>query len=329
MASLASFRSVFGAQNRVDSVDDATVPADPFAAEALLTGSRTSTAWGVGAVATAVSLIGTIGTAAELGPDSLSAYATGAWRGVLGAVGLLVVSTLRGEAPWRYPLPLRWVALGGFGVAVSQLLLFEAMDRTGVAVGTLVAIGVGPLVAGTMDWFAFRHRQDWRWLTGVGVALIGVVLMSGGAQDVAWSGVGLAALAGCGIPCQGFASQQLLRDRPLVTAIATVVTAGAIAMLPAALRSTDSAFDSVGSSVTVLYLGMVTVTLAHSLWGAGLKRLRLSVVVVVGLLEPAVAATLAITVLSEPVTVPLAAGILLVIAGVTITSQSAAAHASR
>ena len=37
---------------------------------------------------------------------------------------------------------------GAVGVAVSQLLFFEAMARTGVAVGTLVAIGVGPLAAG-------------------------------------------------------------------------------------------------------------------------------------------------------------------------------------
>ena len=132
---------------------------------------RGSTAWGVVAVAVAASLIGTIGTAAELGPDSVSPFATGAWRGVIGATGLLVVSTLRGQAPWRYRLPMRWVALGGLGVAASQLLFFEAMARTGVAVGTLVAIGVGPLVAGLIDWIAYRLQPDGRWLAGVAVAL--------------------------------------------------------------------------------------------------------------------------------------------------------------
>ena len=75
----------------------------------------------------------------------------------------------------------------------------------------------------------------------------------------------------------------------------------------------------------MLYLGLVTVTLAHSLWGAGLKRLSLSVAVVVGLLEPAVAATLAMTVLSEPATTALIVGICMVIAGVAVTSLSPAA----
>ena len=278
--------------------------------------------WGVGAVALGTSLIGTIGTAAELGPDSLSAVATGAWRGLTGAAGLLVLSTLRGQAPWRYRLPARWLVLGAVGVATSQLLFFEAMARTGVAVGTLVAIGVGPLAAGVIDWLAYRRLPDWHWLVGMLVAVAGVALLSGGAAEVVWSGVVLAVVAGCGIPCQGFAAQQLMRDRPLVTAMATVLTAGSVLMLPVSVSSVDAALASTASISTVLYLGLVTVTLAHSLWGAGLKRLTLSVAVVVGLLEPAVAATLAMTVLAEPVTAGLITGICLVIAGVAITSLS-------
>ena len=281
-----------------------------------------STIWGVGSVAVATSLIGTIGTAAELGPDSLSAVATGAWRGVIGALGLLVVSTLRGEAVWRYELPTRWVLLGGLGVAASQLLFFEAMARTGVAIGTLVAIGVGPLMAGLIDWMAYRLRPDRRWLVGVALAVGGVALLSGGAENVVWSGVAFAVLAGCGIPCQGFAAQQLMRDRPTATTMATLVTAGAVLMLPAALGDWRDAFASTESVSTVLYLGLVTVTLAHTLWGVGLKRLSLSAAVVVGMLEPAVAATLAMTVLAEPATAALLAGICLVIAGVAVTSLS-------
>ena len=278
--------------------------------------------WGIGATALATSLIGTIGTAAELGPDSMNPVATGAGRGAIGAAGLLALTTLRGEPPWRYRLPVRWVVLGAVGVAVSQLLFFEAMARTGVAVGTLVAIGIGPLAAGLIDWMAYRLRPDRHWLAGMLVALAGVGLLSGGAAEVVWSGVALAVLAGCGIPCQGFAAQQLMRDRPLMTAMATILSAGAVLMLPVTVTSADTMFDSAASTSTMLYLGLVTVTLAHSLWGAGLKRLTLSVAVVVGLLEPAVAATLAMTVLSEPVTVALIAGICLVIAGVTVTSLS-------
>ena len=198
-----------------------------------------------------------------------------------------------------------------------------------MAVGTLVAIGVGPLVAGLLDWIAYRKHPEGRWLAGVAVAMAGVALLTGGAAEVVWSGVAIAALAGSGIPCQGFAVQRLAVDRPLVTTMATVVTAGAVAMLPTALRSSGSVFASIESTSTVVYLGLVTVTLAHSLWGAGLKRLSLSVAVVVGLLEPAVAATLGIVVLSEPVTVALVVGICLVMVGVAVTSLSTTAERRR
>ena len=291
-------------------------------------GGRGSTVWGVASVAVSVSLIGTIGTAAELGADPLSGYATGAWRGVIGSAGLVTVSALRGQAPWRYRLPLRWVALGGLGVVVSQLLFFEAMARTGVAVGALAAIGVGPLMAGLIDWIAYRRHPDGRWLVGVVVAVSGVVLLSGGAEEVVWSGVAMAIVAGCGIPCQGFAAQQLMRDRPLVTSMATIMSTGSLVMLTVAVRSWGDAFSTAESTTTVLYLGLVTATLAHALWGAGLKRLSLSVAIVVGMLEPAVAATLAMTVLSEPATVALIAGICLVITGVAFTSLSNTAERS-
>lgn len=289
-------------------------------------GGRGATVWGVGSVAVAASLIGTIGTAAALGPDSLSAVATGAWRGLIGALGLVVVSTLRGEPVWRYRLASRWVVLGGLGVAASQLAFFEAMSRTGVAVGTLVALGVGPLVAGLVDWLAYRRVPDRRWAVGVALAVGGVALLSGGAENVVWSGVALAVVAGSGIPCQGFAAQQLMRDRPTITTMATVLGAGAVAMLPVSLSAWGDAVASPESVSTVLYLGLVTVTVAHSLWGAGLRRLALSVAVAVGMLEPAVAATLAMTVLSEPATVALIIGICLVIAGVAVASLSRTAE---
>lgn len=276
--------------------------------------------WAVGSVALGTSLIGTIGTAAELGPDSLNAVTTGSWRAVIGAAGLMAVSLIRKEAPWRYPLPARWVVLGALMVAGVQLSFFEAVSRTGVAVGTLVMIGSSVVTGGGIDWLAHRHRPGGRWLVGVVVAVGGVALLSGGAPDVVWSGVALAVVAGCGIATFGFTAQQLMRDRPLLPAMTTIVVAGAFLLLPMALTSVEAAFASTASVVTVLYLGLVTVTCAQTLWGAGLKHLRLSTATVVGLMEPAVAATLAMTVLDEPVTPALVSGIFLVIIGVAITS---------
>lgn len=142
----------------------------------------------VGSVALATSLIGTIGTAAELGPDSLSTVATGSWRAVIGAAGLMTVSLIRKEAPWQYPMAARWVVLGALMVATVQLAFFEAVSRTGVAVGTLVMIGISVVAGGGIDWLAHRHRPGGRWLVGVVVAVGGVALLSGGHRM--WYGAG-------------------------------------------------------------------------------------------------------------------------------------------
>ncbi len=286
--------------------------------------------WGVATAALAAVLVGTMGTVAQLGADGLSPVAIASWRSVLGATGLLVVAVLCKQAPWRYTIPARWVALGGLGAATAQLAFFSSVDRTGVAVATLVTICTPPLAAGLLDWAITGHHPKRHWLGGVAAALVGVFLLSSGTvAAVGVGGVALAVLAGCGILCQGFAAQQLMVDRPPLPAMATVVTGGAVLLLPIILMRTDSAFQSITSVATVVYLGLVTVTLSHTLWGFGLKRLRLRVAVVVGLLEPAVAAVLAMTVLAEPVTVARLGGISLIMVGIILGTVDPAAKTGK
>jgi DME family drug/metabolite transporter len=105
-------------------------------------------------------------------------------------------------------------------------------------------------------------------------------------------------------------------------AIGAVFGAGAALLTPLAVGSATEAFASIGSFATVAYLGVFTLAIAYILWGLGLKRLSLGVVVVVTLLEPAVASLLGVVVLAEPFTLALAAGIGLVAAGVWFASTS-------
>ncbi len=208
-------------------------------------------------------------------------------------------------------------------MAAYQLTFFEAVDRTGVAIGTLVTIGVGPAVAGIIDAVTGRHRPTAHWFVGAGVAIAGVALLSGAGDEVDPGGLALAVVAGASFPVYGFAAQRLMTDRPVVTAMASVFGVGAVLVLPLAVASTADAFASAGSVATILYLGLATLALAYVLWGVGLRRLRLSMVVVVTLLEPAVAATLAVLALDEALTASLAAGVVLVGAGVVVASWDA------
>src|SRR4051794_7874259 len=90
-------------------------------------------------------LFGTTGTARAIGPD-LDPLAVGAARIVVGAVLLAAFAVVRGGV--RAPAGRRTVLFAGACVAVYQATFFAALAETGVAVGTVVAIGSAPAFAG-------------------------------------------------------------------------------------------------------------------------------------------------------------------------------------
>ncbi|MDY7100642.1 MAG: DMT family transporter [Actinomycetota bacterium] len=278
---------------------------------------------GLGAVTGAAILLGTTGTAAALGPESLGAEVAAAWRAVIGGVVLVALAAAVGQPVWRYPASWPWAALGAVGVAVNQLGFFAAVDRAGVATGTLVTVGAVPVAAGVID-AATGRRPHVTWAAGVAGALGGVALLTGWNDDPAWGGVGLAAVAGVAAAGFGFAAQRLMSDRPALPAMATVVAGGGVLLLPIALGGVGVAFGSWPAATTVGYLGVFTMAGAYALWGAGLGRLPLALVAAVTLAEPAVAALLAALVLDEPVTAASLVGTALVLVGVAITTVGAA-----
>jgi DME family drug/metabolite transporter len=274
------------------------------------------------AVALAAVLFATTGTAAELGPDTLSPQVAGAWRALIGGIGLLGWMWFRHRPILIRSLDWRWVLVGGVAVAGYQLTFFDAVARTGVAVGTLVTIGTGPIVAGLIDLAVNRNAPSLRLVAGALSAITGVALLTLDAPEAEAVGVGLALLAGTTFPIYGLAAQRLMRRVEPDVAIGAVFGAGTALLAPLAIASASEAIASPESFITVAYLGVFTLAIAYILWGLGLKRLTLAVVVVVTLLEPAVASLLGVVVLGEPFTVALAVGIGLVGAGVWLASMT-------
>jgi DME family drug/metabolite transporter len=274
------------------------------------------------AVALAAVLFATTGTAAELGPEALSPRAAGAWRALIGGIGLVGWMWFRHRRiPFRL-LDWRWALLGGAAVAGYQLTFFDAVSRTGVAVGTLVTIGSGPIVAGLIDAVVTRRSPSQRWIAGAVAAIAGVGLLTFDAPEADAIGVGLALIAGTTFPFYGLAAQRLMRRVEPDVAIGVVFGTGTVLLAPVAIGSADEVFASAGSILTVGYLGLFTLSIAYILWGIGLQRLSLAVVVVVTLLEPAVASLLGVVVLGEPLTFALLAGVVLVGVGVLLASKT-------
>ena len=144
-------------------------------------------------------LFGTTGTALALGPDSASPLGVGAARIVVGGAILATLAVATGAL--RGPWPLGLVLSAGIGVAVYQLSFFEAVDRTGVAIGAIVAIGSGPVFVGAFERVTDGVWPGQRWALATAIATGGVALLTlsgaqGAAADVV--GIGLALVAGAG-----------------------------------------------------------------------------------------------------------------------------------
>lgn len=253
----------------------------------------------VTATVAATALFGTVGTARVLGPD-VSAWPVAAARlglggGLLLAVALLAgvrLATLRGL--WRRPAV--WAA--ALGMASFQVSFLAAVAETGVAVGTLLAIGSAPLFTGVIT----RH-VDRVWALTTGLALVGLTLLvlgGGGGAGGALTpgGVALALLAGASYATYAVASSALRAAGALAAPAAVFVLAGALGV-PVLLFSDVAWLVSLGGAGMVLYLAVVPTVLAYILLARGLRVLAPSAVATLGLTEPVVAAALGVLVLGE------------------------------
>jgi DME family drug/metabolite transporter len=277
---------------------------------------------GVTAVLLGAAAWGSTGTAAHLAPAGASSESIGAARIALGGLLLLAfaVSTpgrrldirrlLAAGRRARTTLVLAAVAVGGY-----QLCFFTAVRMTGVAIGTVVAIGSAPVFTGALSRLAGGPRLDIRWMAATAAAVAGcVVLVTGGqAGGVSAGGVGLALAAGCCYAIYAVAASRLIRGGNSETAVMGLLFGAAALLLAPVLAAGSPGWLLTGRGLAVTaYLGVVTTALAYLLYGRGLRTVSAPVAVTLGLAEPVVAAILGLVVLGERLTITDFVGLALV-----------------
>src|SRR5918998_6732599 len=155
---------------------------------------------------------GTTGTAQALGPDGLAPAGVGAGRILIGGALLVAVALIANGLQALARLPRRPVLIAAAAVASYQLAFFAAVADTGVAVGTIVALGSAPTLAGLFEWLLERRRPDPRWAVATVLACGGVALLAlaGGEASVSAAGVALAVTAGAAYATYTLAAKRLL-----------------------------------------------------------------------------------------------------------------------
>jgi drug/metabolite transporter, DME family len=166
---------------------------------------------------------------------------------------------------------------------------------TGVAIGTVVAIGSAPVLTGLISKLTGGGALTRRWMLATACAVGGcAVLVSGGrAAGVNLGGVGLALAAGLCYSCYAVAAARLIsRGTGARAVMGALFGGGAVVLAPVlAATSTGWLLSARGLAVTV-YLGVVTTVVAYLLYGRGLRTVPAPAAVTLGLAEPLVAALL-------------------------------------
>jgi DME family drug/metabolite transporter len=271
-------------------------------------------------VLAAAALWGTTGTAQALGPDGITPGTVAAVRMVGGAT-LLGYAYRRGQwAPIRSLMRPALVAAIA-AMAASQPLFFTGVARTGVAVGTIVTIGSGPILAGLLGWVVRRERVGRRWLIATALSVAGAVsLVSGGTgAGVDAGGVGFALGAGLAWAVYLVAAKSLFADLPPIFVVAIVFAAAAIVLAPWFVAS-HPAWVLTGRGAVVAAWFVVTTALSYVLFATGLTGTSVATAATLSLSEPLTAAILGMTVLGEPALFTTIAGIGLIAIGLFVIS---------
>lgn len=272
----------------------------------------------------AAALFGTTGTSQALGPSGTTPLGVGAARIIIGGAGLFAVLPLVGGdrraalGLWR----TRWGLLAGATTALYQVCFFAGVLKAGVAVGTLLTIGSGPVFTGLLSWVLLRERPKASWVVATTVCVVGLVLLvgsqasGGGGEPVGYL---LALASGLGYAFYTVASKKMMTlGARSDDVMAAAFGLGGVLLVPVLLTQPLAWIATPSGIAMALWLGLVTTTVAYVLFGRGLHHLPAGPVTTLVLAEPVVATLLGVLVLGE--TIPLLGwvGVGLVLAGLAL-----------
>jgi drug/metabolite transporter, DME family len=265
--------------------------------------------WGVVAILFSAIVWGTTGTAATFAPDVSAAAIGAAAMGVGGIAQALVAA--RGIVRSRAALwnQRRLLVIGALSVAIYPLAFYGAMRLAGVTVGTVVTIGSAPLLSALIEYLLDRRNLTLQWSVGALVGLIGMGLISvaenlsqgevvGG--DSVPLGVFLGLIGGLTYALYSWSARKMmLQGTRSSVAMGATFGLGGLLLMPVLIATGGPFLASWTNAAVGIYMAAVPMFLGYLSFGFGLARVEASMATVITLLEPVVAAVLAVLIVGE------------------------------
>ena len=274
----------------------------------------------VGLVLLAAMLWGTTGTAQHFAPGSLSPYWVGGLRMVMAALFFVVLASITKGKATPSQAPKRWNRLlfCGLCMAVYNLCFFAGVRASGVALGTALAIGSGPIWAGFMQALVQKRWPSALWWLGTCVGVGGGIVMALAASDghpLPWTGMALCLLAGLSYAAYALVNQALVKEGSVAGVNAWVFGIAALMSLPLAAWLGGPLHTTASGWLVVIYLGVVATGVAYLLFSIGLRGMSAATCVALSKAEPITAFALSLLIVGERPAWWAVLGLLAVIAG--------------
>ncbi len=264
---------------------------------------------------------GTTGTAQALGPKMASPLAIGSARLMAGAALLYLFHHLGGKGSSR--LDRRDLWLGAIGVALYQITFFSAVRSTGVAIGTVTALGSAPALTGVIAYVLTNEKPVKRWFLATTITMIGIIVLttSHGVALFNFTGFLLAIGAGGSYSIFAVATKRALKNGANITdAMSRIFALAALISAPLIFRGNSDWFETPRGFAMILWLGLIPTALAYIAFAFGLEKVKASTASTLILAEPATATLLAAIVLNESINLRGWLGVGTVIAGLIYLS---------
>lgn len=273
-------------------------------------------------VLAAAVLWGTTGTAQAFAPPGAQPVGVGAIRLAIGGLALLALAVWRGRLCSQTPWPVWITLLAAFCMAAYQLCFFAAVAATGVAVGTVVAIGSAPVLTGALGWLVNREAPGWRWGFATALAIMGCALLvlPGGQLTIQARGISLALGAGVCYTLYALLAKRLLAGHAPEAVMAVIFCLGALLLAPAFFLVDMSWLGQARGLAVALHLGLVATALSYTLFARGLKVVPTATALTLSLAEPLTAGLLGVFLLGESLALPAWIGVGLLFGGLALLS---------
>ncbi len=268
---------------------------------------------------------GTTGTIQAFAPEGASSLTVGSARVVFsGVILLLFMLAKRGRALFAGGWSVRGVILAAAGLAAYQLTFFTAVRMTGVAVGTMVAIGAAPPVAGICGRLFFRERLSPRWYAATVLAVAGCIMLvlggNSGALEISFLGVFLAFCAALSYALEGV-GLRMIQKGPYDT-IAVVSAVSGLMALPWLLTGDAAWMLEPRGALCMALLTFLSTVIPYTLFTIGVQNVELGVVYTLSLAEPLTAWFLSTVLLGERLSILGSVGVAVLFSGILLLALS-------